>query len=327
MAFVSRFDTPGSLSSDAPPGSRLYDRWHSRIAKLLKQRTPGSGRGEFFDPSGSDFAPELEPSYVWTGFPRPHLVVDHRDDREAAFAAGESRRAQHEYLEWHVTRTVPGDELSKITKVTFVTETPEYWEDLAESEPKRLLELYQELADPAVEMEDLFDGDENYVRDNPWNSERGIVHYIMDINGIAPLINAEQDTPIGPEAVDNYDAMPLRFANGTPLLTAADSRFSLDIGVLSRQGLSLTVREPVGLYVVDWDDTGWTKPDGSPVGDYWRIVRGSAGAALRLEYEVPASEGFVVGDISIGGRPIRFGGQLAEHITVMAGGLAGRRLP
>jgi hypothetical protein len=63
------------------------------------------------------------------------------------------------------------------------------------------------------------------------------------------------------------------------------------------------------------------------VGDYWRIVRGSPGAALRVEYEVPASEGFVVGDISIGGRPIRFGGQLAEHITVMAGGLVGRRLP
>ena len=40
---------------------------------------------------------------------------------------------------------------------------------------------------------------------------------------------------------------------------------------------------------------------------------------------VPASAGFAVGDVRIGGRPIRYGGQLAEHITVMAGGVAGRR--
>ena len=79
--------------------------------------------------------------YAWTGFPRPHLVVNHRDDREAAFRPGEDRHAQHEYLEWHVTR----DGAVAITKVTFVTETPEYWEALAETEPALLLELYREL--------------------------------------------------------------------------------------------------------------------------------------------------------------------------------------
>jgi hypothetical protein len=85
------------------------------------------------------------------------------------------------------------------------------------------------------------------------------------------------------------------------------------------------VREPVGLYMIDFDDSGFTRPDGSPVGDYWRVVRGTPDAALRVEYEVPAAEGFVVGDVRIGGRPIRYGGQLAEQITVMAGGVAGRR--
>jgi hypothetical protein len=56
------------------------------------------------------------------------------------------------------------------------------------------------------------------------------------------------------------------------------------------------------------------------VDNYWRIVRpaGASGPpALRLVYEVPRSEGFVVGDIRIGGRPIEFGGQIAEHLTVM----------
>jgi hypothetical protein len=320
MPLVARFDTPGSLR-DAPAGSAFYDTWHRRIAALLTDRTPGSGSGEFVDPSRVNLKPLSQPTYAWTGFPRPHLVVNHRDDREAAFAAGEDRLAQHEYLEWHVTR----DARSRITKVTFTTETPEYWEALAETEPEIVLKRYRELVDPAVQRRDLFDSAGRYVRDNPWNHARGIVHFIMRINGMSPLIKAEQDTPIRGRVADNYDAMPLAFANGTPLYTSADARFSLDIGVLSRQGLSLTVREPVGLYMIDWDDTGWEKPDGTPVGDYWRVVRGRPDAALRLEYAVPRSEGFVVGDIRIGGRPIRYGGQLAEHITVMAGGLAGRR--
>ena len=319
MPLVARFDTPGSLR-DAPDGSAFYDAWHRIVAGLLKDRVQGSGSGEFFDPSRSGMDVEAEPAYAWMGFPRPHLVVDHRDDREAAFAAGEDRNAQHEYLEWHVTRDGGG----RITKVTFTTETPEYWEALADTEPDLVLRLYRRLVDPAVKKRDLFPGG-RYRRDNPWNSERGIVHYIMGINGIAPLLNAEQDTPLRPGVKDNYDAMPLAFANGTPLFTAADSRFSLDIGVLQRRGRSLTVSEPVGLYMIGWDDTGFTRPDGSPVGDYWRVVRGGPRAALRLEYEVPASEGFVVGDVRIGGRPIRYGGQLAEHITVMAGGVAGRR--
>ena len=41
------------------------------------------------------------------------------------------------------------------------------------------------------------------------------------------------DTPIRGRVADNYDAMPLAFANGTPLFTAADARFSHDIGELA----------------------------------------------------------------------------------------------
>jgi hypothetical protein len=118
--------------------------------------------------------------------------------------------------------------------------------------------------------------------------------------------------------------VPLSFDAADEIATASDARFSLDIGAFSRKGLSTTARAPIGLYMTDWDDTGWTKPDGAPVGDYWRIRRGKPGAALRVEYEVPTSEGFVVGDIEIGGRPIEHGGQLAEHIAVMAGGVVGR---
>ncbi len=76
---------------------------------------------------------------------------------------------------------------------------------------------------------------------------------------------------------------------------------SIDLHMLVRKGPYVTFRDPSGLYIVDWNDSGFTKPNGTPVGNYWRIVRGTSGMVLRLEYEVPAGLGFVVGDIKIGG--------------------------
>ncbi len=96
---------------------------------------------------------------------------------------------------------------------------------------------------------------------------------------------------------------------------AADDYIIREVAALGRSGFAITVNDPVGLYIDGWNDTGWTKPDGCPVGNYWRITRGKPGAVLRLEYEVPEEAGFTVGDILIGGRPIQHGGQLAEHMT------------
>jgi hypothetical protein len=44
---------------------------------------------------------------------------------------------------------------------------------------------------------------------------------------------------------------------------------------------------------------------------------------MRLEYKVPSGLGFVVGDLTLGGRKIVWGGQLAEQITVSIAGTAG----
>jgi hypothetical protein len=312
MALVARFDTPGSLR-DLPAGSPFYDRWHTRVERLIAAAVPLSGAGEHVDPSRRDIDVLMNRTYTWTGFPRPHLTGALRDDRAAAFAAGESRDAQHEYLEWHVQR-IDG----VITKVTFVTETPEYWETLALVDPARVLQLYRELVDPAVLMADVFP-DGNYHPRNRWNTTDGIVHYIMNINSMRDLLGVSQEREPSRVALDNYDALPYSRS------TAADARLNMDMWAMARKGLSVAEREPAGIYLVDWDDSGWSKPDGTPVGNYWRIVRGTPGAALRLIYEVPPSEGFVVGDIRIGGRPITAGGQLAEHITVCARGVAGRR--
>lgn len=322
MPLLPRFDTPGRLR-DFPAGSPFYDRWHDVVNGLMGTTpTPGSGNiGEFYNPTTINVNPVGERSLVWMGFPRG-LLITNRDDRQAAFAIGDTRGAtatttQIEYLEWFVTK-VGG----KIKKVTFTAETPEYWQAMFRFAPARVLELYKALVSPAVTAADLVTGT-NYNPKNVWNTSKGIVHYIVTspANTLGAAIGLAQGSvrQTGAQHVrDNYE-----LPGGAQ--TSADPRVIFDVNMLARKGLSVTGREPVGLYMAAWDDTGWTKPDGSPVGNYWRIVRGSPGAALRLEYEVPAGEGFLVSDIRIGGRPIKYGGHLAEHVTVMIGGLAGTR--
>lgn len=332
MALLTRFETPAALR-DFPAGSPFYDRWHTRVNGMLGTTVrPGSAGpepspigtsvGEFFNPHRHNVNPIAERVLVWMGFPRG-LLISHRDQRQRAFELGDARsatetRTQVEYLEWRVTRE--GD---RIKKVTFVTETPEYWQAMFDFDPARVLALYQSLVDPAITLAQITHADGRYNPLNEWNTSKGIVHYIVDgpDNTLAAAIGlAQGSVRLGARHVrDNFE-MTSGFA-----VTSADPRVAIDVNDLARKGLSITAAEAIGLYMIDWDDTGWTKPDGSPVGNYWRIIRGQAGAALRLEYEVPAAEGFYVSDIKIGGRPIRFGGHLAEHVTVVAVGRAGVR--
>lgn len=312
MALLPRFDTPASLR-DMPVGSPFYDNWSQFIANQIAASTAGSGGGEFYDPTETNVDVIAEHALVWMGFPRAILVAANRDDRRTSFIAGENRDVQEEYCEWRVTRNAGG----KITKVVFVTETPEYYEQLWAVDRAVVVGLYRALVDPAVVEADLHIGG-IYNRRNRWNTTDGIIHFIQTINTLSAALGLSQGSVNSGGARDNYEASP-------GPRTSVDPRVAMDIGSLSRKGLSITLRDPVGLYIAGFDDTGWTKPDGSPVGNYWTITRGVAGQILRLEYEVPAAEGFVVGDIRIGGRPIEFGGQIAEHVTCTIGGVAGRR--
>lgn len=322
MALVTRFDTPASLS-DLPAGSPFYDNWHNFLASHLNTTAAsGTAFGEFYDASEVDVDALAERSLVWMAFPRQVLAA-HRDDRRAAFIEADSdvagRDPQNEYCEWHVTRNAAG----KITRVVFVTESPEYWEHLWAADPTRVVELYQALVNPAVVAADLRVGGPGsaYNKLNPFNTTGGIVHLIQSINTLTAALGLAQDSIHTGAARDNYETPP------PGLRTSVDPRVKFDIGALARTptGLSLTLREPIGLYITGYDDTGWTKPDGSPVDDYWRVVRGSPGQIVRLQYRVPPGEGFVVGDIRIGGRRIEWGGQIAEHVTCTVGGVAGRR--
>jgi hypothetical protein len=318
MALLPIFDTPASLR-DAPVGSPFYAAWSTFIATRLSAVRPGDNGGAFYDPTETDVNIAATKTLTWIGFPRDVLLPGNRDNKPAAYVFADSdvafRDPQNEYFEWYVKRNAAG----KITKLTFVTETPEYYETLWNTNPNLVLTLYQTLVSPAVTLADLQSGTA-YNKFNRWNTTDGIVHYIQNINTLGAALGLAQGSVTAPPPFpDNFETRP---GSGTAR-TAVDPRVGFDVHMLVRKGLYITFRDPIGLYIIEWNDSGFTKPDGSPVGNYWRVVRGSPGMVLRLEYEVPAGAGFVVGDIRIGGHLIEYGGQVAEHITVSTSGTAG----
>jgi hypothetical protein len=176
---------------------------------------------------------------------------------------GAGRRAHHrrppgaeEYLEWRADRT--GD---KITRVTFTTETPDYWQLLFTKEPDVVVRLYQvHLGEPGVTRADLEIGS-SYNKHNVWNTTRGMVHLTVDslANTLSAAVGLARSSANLGGARHHADNFALQEAfPGAP--TSADPGVTIDANTLVRRGLSVTLREPIGLYIAGWDDTGWTNP-------------------------------------------------------------------
>jgi hypothetical protein len=191
----------------------------------------------------------------------------------------------------------------------------------------KVLALYHELVSPAVRMEDLIateDMGEFAVKDgynmfNKWNTELGIVHLCSPPNALQAEIQLGADATI------------LRCdENGNPIVLPepliccsqygspnrnSDPTIGSSVNALARAGRMITLSDPIGLYMDSIDTTGWSCPDGSNPADYVTYVRGSQGRNSRIEVEVPGRR-FSVGDITIGGTRIEYGGQIAECISV-----------
>jgi hypothetical protein len=88
------------------------------------------------------------------------------------------------------------------------------------------------------------------------------------------------------------------------------------VNSVARQKADLALSNPVGLYLAGLNTAGWTTPDGSDPHSYWQIVRGSDAHPVRAVYEVPEDKGFTVGDIQIQGRPIVFGAQITDFVSI-----------
>lgn len=327
---MAQFDPPGYLTDLDDPQRAAWSNWiaqqfdeaHDRNDPNLLDYGP---RLQFFNPLKS--APDgdaVEKDITWTAFPRI-VRLQSVSDRQRWRHADNSRDVQDEYCEWSVTRDPHSD---KITRVTFTSEGPEYWQFLASVAPNKITELYQRYISPEVRAEHLFQNGA-YVARNRWNNSttNGAMHLIQNNNTLGAEIELAAAATIvrvvAGKALESEQELVACGQYGQAERNS-DPHIGAVVNELARAKADITLANPVGLCIAGLSVAGWQTPDGSPASDYWQIVRGTPAKALRAVYEVPAAKGFAVGDITINGQPIEFGAQIADFITIKLTGLATR---
>ncbi|MBA3364898.1 MAG: hypothetical protein H0U03_03810 [Actinobacteria bacterium] len=306
MALLPMFSTPGRIEdTDAEAWSAVVSQFFGTAA----------GFPQFYDPTVVDTPPEAEvASVIWSAFPAS-LRGGPLERMELADAA---RGAQDEYCEWTVEKNA--DE--KITRVTFTTEVPEYFDHLFTTHPDGLLAVYRNLIDERAEPADL---EENgaYLRRNKWNNSTigRPAHLVSPSNNLFAAVQlAAQATVLRErdgQPVTNRQDLVACARLGEPLRNS-DPQIASAVNNAAANGDEVTLADPIGLYIDGLMTGGMEAQDGEDPGSFWKIERGDEAHTLRAAYEVPPEEdrGYVVGDITIDGRRIVFGGQLAIRVRV-----------
>jgi len=255
---------------------------------------------------------------------------------------------QDEYCEWSVQR----NSNNQITSVMFTCENPEYWFTLWEVSPAEVLALYQSLVNPNVQLVDLcvpnvsdpITGQPAYNPLNKWNAgtqtlpnSGGAVHLTSSPN----TLGAEFDLAAA--------ATIPRSVNGQPVQSASQLVCCAKYGKIGRHSdptigqtvnqvvnytaslpqAQATLTNPVGLYMQSPNFSQYTTPDGTSASEFWTVVRGKLkdptlpgdiDRILHATFEVPASKGYTVSDITIAGSPIQWASQITNtfQMSLMA---------
>ncbi len=304
MAVLKRFSTPGRVADRRP------DAWSNRVSDGFEAFT--GEFAQFYSPIGTDPAQASTARIVWSAFPaslraRPGRLFQ---------AADSSRGVQDEYCEWGVER----NSARKITRITFTTEVPEYFEHLFEHNRPAVLALYKQLIGSQVRAGDL-ERNGRYLRANKWNESTvgRPAHLIQRNNNLGAAIALAAEATIlrqrGGELVTTKQELVECGGLGNPSRNS-DPQIASAVNSAAAEGDEASLADPVGLYIDGLITGGMRTPDGTAPADFWTIERGNRAHILRASYEVPRNRGYVVGDITIGGQPIRFGSQLAVRVRV-----------
>jgi hypothetical protein len=266
-----------------------------------------------------------------------------------------ANRQQDEYCEWFVVRE--GD---AIRRITFTSEGPEYWmylahgtrEFLGEGDPDHalfdgdlslVLELYQQHVDPGIVLADITWPSDvaeavrtsaglrwrlrragTYNPLNEWNTTRGAMHLTHPANTLGAEINLAADATVRRDGPDPDDPRALiccaQYGDGN---RSSDPIIGAKVYEYADKGLSVSLPDPVGLYIQSWNADLFAGPGDESLDSAWKPTRGDRNAqrVLRVVFEVPDDMGFTVDRVRAGGIPIQWGGQVADamkiHITAM----------
>lgn len=264
---------------------------------------------------------------------------------------------QDEYCEWSVER----DTTNNIVRIDFTCENPEYWNTLWMTDPQKVLELYRStLGKPQIQLEDLYlvnplngqpiidpsTGRPGYDPLNKWNSgpistakQGGAMHLTSTPNTLQTEIGLASAATV-PRQVGNSNPQTLICCAqyGQPARNS-DPHIGQSVNQLvappdpSQSAFKVTLANPPGLYIQTPDFSGFKTPDGTPASAFWTIVRGVSsmqdanGVALPGNYilhatfQVPASKGYTVSDITINGKKIQWAGQVAQMFFMQITGM------
>lgn len=314
---------PGDLDDFDQEGR---EAWSERLSGFIDQNIATYELTQFFNPTVRPVAEDaVEKKIDWTAFPK-RLTLSQGGDLQRWRAADRDRLSeQDEYCEWHVER----DDNGKVVRVSFTSEGPEYWAFLADKFPNKLVELYRDLVDPSVQLDDLLDGNGKYNPVNRWNHPgKGgkLAHLGHRNNTLGAFVNIGaratiiRHRPDGSIMTGETELIDCGLYGGRD--RHSDPHIGGEVNALARMDAIISMANPVGLSMDGLFPLGWETPDDSDPKEFWKVIRGTDAHQMRTVYEVPPDRDFVVGDIKINGRPIIFGGQIADFIRVKLVGVA-----
>ena len=321
------FDPPGHLDDLDEAQKRAWHGWISAQMDKVQAGDPSVNDGprtQFFN--AARIAPDADAvteDISWPAFPR-QVQIGSIGDVARWRRADSTRMVQDEYCEWSIRR----DGAGRIVRIDFTCEGPEYWAFLAQVNPEKALALYREHVNPAVAMRDIYPRG-SYDPHNRWNvsTSEGAMHLIQPSNSLHAEIELA-----GGASIVRLDAYGVPREGAAELIACgrygaperhSDPHIGDRVNAHARAKADITLANPVGLYIdgVDLDDLA---PPHGDAADLFTYTRGSAGHPVRMVAQAPEGAGFVLGEVLSRGRPIEYGGQIADRIRIKLTGLVTR---
>ena len=250
----------------------------------------------------------------WLAFPKTASASFEEIDRDRF-------RWQDEYVEWRTEK----DDSGSVTRITFTTELPEYYEALAEVSLDALIAGVKEVipgANPTVQellgvtSDPVFGRSRRFrrhLRENPWNNgEKGILCLTQGFNTMGALFNLLDKCGISRPGVA-ADTVCSIVGGACGPGRNSDPRICSAAQTLARNAQGLSLSDPVGINIVElrgiWRISGRQIDinDSTTNGNLWSISRGGRRAVLNI-----------VDGLTLDGDLITSGAQVSQSLFVDA---------